>query len=421
MNKKIIFLDLNNILFFLIYSLIIVLPNLEAPKNIIILLFVILWSYLFFKGSEPIFIHGKWNLVDSIFLTVLLTVILISFNSYYIHEQPVNGSSDLVRFSLFGWLISRTKINIEQAKRIVVISAISVTPVFFVYFFNSSEESHISWYIQLHSIGHVNHTAIYLLAVFSITLSFFFFRENFNKITNFSKAILLLFLTFTGVVIFATNSRAAVITFIIILALFALYAIRFYNKLIKLIVFLIGLFFVIQFTYFTPNVINKIVTETSFNGDDGRQRLRNFSYELFKLDPVLGTGIGNFPNFSYEDIKEPVINEKGEAWWNENYKEYFYPYAHPHNTYYAFLTGGGVVLFLVFLWFWIFSIHKIFSNIFKKKSDWIEIASLNIVIVNLLIGLVNTTFENELAILSMLILGMLFSKLRLLESSTTIK
>ena len=56
------------------------------------------------------------------------------------------------------------------------------------------------------------------------------------------------------------------------------------------------------FIYNPPSVLNKFIDGTSLTGESPRQKIRNFSYYVFKIDPILGTGIGNFPNFSFDRL-----------------------------------------------------------------------------------------------------------------------
>jgi O-antigen ligase len=139
-------------------------------------------------------------------------------------------------------------------------------------------------------------------------------------------------------------------------------------------------------------------------GDSPRQKIRNFSYYVFKIDPVLGIGIGNFENFGHDDIKELVIKDKGVY-----DKSVFMPYAHPHNVYLTYLTGGGILLFSVFVWFWLQIVNIIYRVNKRSNEKWLVFSSASVVMVVLGIGWVNTTLAHEHALITMFVLGVLIS------------
>ena len=160
----------------------------------------------------------------------------------------------------------------------------------------------------------------------------------------------------------------------------------------------------------TPKVVQKFVNGSSLVGESPRQRMRNFAYYVFKIDPLLGTGMGNFPNFNHEDIREIVV--KNEGFYDE---KKFMPYDHPHNIYWSYLSGGGITLFSVFVFFWLKVSSITYHARNYKNEKLLVFTSLSVILTILGIGWVNTTLAHENALMTMFLIGLLISKYRTLS------
>jgi O-antigen ligase len=183
------------------------------------------------------------------------------------------------------------------------------------------------------------------------------------------------------------------------------YSISYYRNWCSLIisVLLLSLASVIL-VYNPPSILNKFINGKDLVGDSPRQKIRNFAYYVFKMDPVLGTGIGNFPNFNHDDIRDLVIEDVG------SYDDsQFLPFKHPHNIYYAYLTGGGILLFSVFMWFWLQIVNIIYRVNKHSNEKWIVFSGVSVVMTVLSIGWVNTTLAHEHALIVMFVLGVLIT------------
>jgi hypothetical protein len=260
--------------------------------------------------------------------------------------------------------------------------------------------------VELNSVGHVNHTAIYLLIVYAISLSLLVF--NFKNIGNFLRATLVLISVVLFYVVIDTHSRAASGLIVIITLMALLYSIYYYRNWTSLIVsvLLISLASVVL-VYNPPPVVNKFINGTDLVGDSPRQKIRNHSYYVYKSNPILGVGFGNYVHFGHDEIKEIVISEEGEYDSNK-----FLPSAHPHNVYYTYLVSGGLIMSSIFILFWLNILQIIYS--FNKGSNekWLIFSSVGVVMTVLGVGLVNTTLAHEHALIAMFVLGLLISRYR---------
>lgn len=388
--------------FIFLALMLIMLPSFEAPKNLLAVLFIISWVFVSKREKDW---GGKWKTIDTIFLLWILIDIVVGINAVVTHAQPASGSKDIIKFILVGWAISRSRFSMRQIINLCVIAIIfSVMPLAYSYLNCSGGTC-----VELNSVGHVNHTAIYLLIIYIMSLSLLVF--NFKNIGNFLRTILILTSIVLFYVVIDTHSRAAS-GFIVIITLMAmLYSIYYYRNWCSLIIsiLLISLASIIL-AYDPPAVVSKFINGTNLTGDSPRQKIRNFAYYVFKIDPILGTGIGNFPNFGHEDVKALVIQDKGEY-----DKSQFMPFAHPHNIYLVYLTGGGILLFSIFSWFWLHIMQIIYRVSKESNEKWLVFGSLSVVMVVLGIGWVNTTLAHEHALIAMFIMGLLIFKFRQLK------
>jgi len=391
-----------SLLIFLILT-IVSLPNAEAPKNIFFLAFLISWFIFSFQNKDW---GGSWEFIDTIFALWIILAILVGLNAVLVHAQPFKGSFDLIRYLAFGWIISRVYIENDFLKKIVVITSISILPIFYIFI---DKQDLLPENIELNSVGHVNHTAIYLILVLSVTIPYL--TENFFNIKKYQKVYFIIFNTLIASIIVYSSSRAASILLVFIFSVsFFMIFLRINLKQRILFLSLLSLFLALVITN-PPSVVKKFIYYYSLEEESTRSKINNFSYELFKISPVFGTGMSNFPNFDLSHIREAVVKQHNDNWWQDN-KDSFMPYKHPHSIYYALLTGGGIVLLSIFLIFWIYIFVNLTKNLSSKKFNWIDIAVLNISTSILVIGFVNTTFSHENAMLSLLFIGIYINFIR---------
>lgn len=374
-----------------------VLPSLEVPKNLFALLFVLSWLVVSRQSKNR---GGKWRMIDTIFLLWILVDVIIGINAVVVHDQPANGSKDIIKFVLVGWAISRSGFTSQQIIKLCIVATIfTVLPLGHAYINCSGGEC-----ISLNSVGHVNHTAIYLLIVYTLSLSLL--SLNFHNLTMWEKVVLLLSACILGYVIVDTNSRAATGVMLIITCLCLGYLVFIYRTAkIWLIATLIAFSVLAIFKYNPPSVLGKFQTGSSLLGESPRQKIRNFSYYVFKKNPILGIGFGNFANLNHEHIKQQVLQERGV--YNKND---FMPYAHPHNVYYTYLVGGGLVMFSIFAWFWLYMLFMIRRSHVSHRDRWLTFAGIGVTIANLGIGFVNTTLAHEHALITMFVLGLIIAR-----------
>ena len=389
-------IDKRDATFFLLLLLLIFLPLFEAPKNWLFVLFV--FSCFFIEKS---FWMKGWILIDWTFLAWIMITFVVGINAIFVHKMPMN-INDTIRFLLFGWCVSR--ITFFSDKKVIILSIIAILSTVFTLIYTYKNCPGGGGCIELNSVGHVNHTAIFLTIAYALSLSILVFSQ---KTSQVQKIILLVSSLFLAYGITDSLSRAAfglmIITTIVILFFKA-----FFLKQSHLSLLIISTIIVISsIVYNPPKIFHEIENGTSLVAESPRKKIRRFSYYAFLTNPILGVGFDNFSKLGLNDIKDAVIKSKGSM--NE---QLYMPYSHPHNLYYAYLVGGGIIAFSVFILFWLSVSYMVFYFIKNRKIDWVVMAAMAVIMINLGIGFVNTTLHHEHAILSMFVLGLLISKYR---------
>lgn len=392
--------------FLFLAAMLVFLPGVEALKNIFAFLFVLSWVILAKKKNDW---GGKWQVIDTIFLLWILGDIFVSINAIIAHQLPGSNFRDIIRFVLIAWVLSRIHFSKEKHFKLALIAVIA-TVITLGYSYYSTG----GILKELHSVGHINHTAIFLVIAYSISLSLLLFY--FHELKNYQKILLFI----TTIVLFSatidTDSRASFGLIIFVTLANLLFMVIKSKRLFSFLLFF-GIISIVGYLFIQnpPHAMKRILEREHILYDESRDRIRNFSYYAFKTNPFLGIGFGNQGLLKIEDITAEIIKDKGVL----NVSEYS-PSSHAHNVYYTYLVSGGLLIFSIFVWFWFYIVWIIYKLRSNKENDWIVLCSISVLLINLAIGWVNTTLHHEHAILSMLILGMLISVYRRADLSRSL-
>lgn len=384
--------------FVFLIGLLIFLPSFEAPKNLFALLFVVSWVVIAKRENNW---GGKWRVIDTIFLLWILADIIVSINAVITHQFPGENFRDIIRFVLIAWVLSRTNFSKNQMSKLALIAVMStVVTIFYSY------ATLLGSRVELNSVGHINHTAIYLLLSYALSLTLLAF--NFNHLANWERLLLFFATIILFVATIDTDSRATMGLVIIVTLFNMFYFVLHYRKIkFALAAILICTLLATWLAYNPPVALQRIQANKNILQDVTRDKIRNFSYYAFKSSPVLGVGFGNFGRLTMSDIKEAIIEDNKDPASGQ-----FLPFNHAHNVYYTYLVSGGLVAFSIFIWFWFYVIHVIIKLRAVAENKWIVVSSASVVMITLGVGWFNTTLHHEHAILSMLVLGLLISRNR---------
>jgi O-antigen ligase len=382
----------------LLFLMLLSLPSLEAPKNIFLVLFVVTATIRQVK-TKSLMIWGHW---DWMFLAVITSAFLSTIFAGLGPGHEWGGFRTLLAFMSIGWLISRSKYSSKQLGWIFWLSILSVLLPLFLgivqYLVLHTKSS-----LELHSVGHVNHSAIYLTMIFGATFGLLLsFLKDSNAIKQTS---LILLTTIFYVALLIGSSRAAVGIAIILTVLFSLIFLR--NLKLKLLSISFLTLLTLPTFFLSSGVIDRQLQLQSTNQTlNGRAEIWHTTIEAARLYPLFGIGIDNRALVS-EDMIIKSVESRHE---NFNKAYYDFNFKHSHSFYLTNIAERGIIGFMVticFILMWIQSLIKSYNQTkFSSQSTYLWMGSMSAWLVTFGIGFFNTTFHHEHGILACLFLGL---------------
>jgi O-antigen ligase len=387
--------------FYALCGLALSLPLIEVTKHIFSLLLLALLIYRIAK--ERIWLPPS---PAAKYIIIFLVGSIIASIGASANGYEVKKLHDIIRYGLIGLIILYIPLSTKQTYIVLaclVISAIVGIGDAYYSVFTGAEKS-----FELRSVGHINHSSIYILLIAGISLGL-----TFNIRSIYPTAIA--FLVANSIIIYGlleTNSRA---TFIGVGILFLL--IIFFGFLkSKKTAFVISIFVVIialTSIWYPPAALNKIYRKNAHyqNGLTPREKAWNTAYHAWKKEPAFGIGYGNYKIITLQKMQEWYDNSDTDF----ANKEYFVYLPHAHNRYVNTLAEGGIIglLSLLSLFGGILLVHiKTLCFALHDKhvfSFWLigsgTLASVTIV------GLFNTTLHHEHGLLAMILFGLTLQQL----------
>ena len=391
--------------------MIVSLPSLEAPKNIFLVGFLV--TRLITEVNQ--FKKGKklWGGWDSIFATIVFTALLTTIFAGFPGLEEWKGYMVLLTAILTGWFLSRTNYTENAYQLLFKLIILSTIPPL-IWGLYEYLVIHSRATLEVHSVGHVNHSAIYLEMIFGASLAWLLSHLNAKKekvtlswqITLLGILSLLFFIS----LIIGESRGAFGIAVILAMMLCLLLPLKNYIKLFG--VLLISSMVILTIAVSAPIVKKQIINQENNNVLSARDRIWNVSIEAARFHPLLGIGLSNWHFINLDQLKKSV-EDRGEIFDSRIYSFQ----GHSHNLYLSALVERGIVgLFVTFL-FMIAWIRHLFKTYEWAKKSIVRAnlwgGSLSAWVATFGIGLVNTTFHHEHAILACLFLGIYLSYTRL--------
>ena len=396
--NKLKFLELGFLSLFLAF-----LPSFEAPKNIFLAGYLVVALY---RQSQP---SLKWGMWDWIFLSLITSSFLSALFSGVAGFNEWKGFRGMLLWVTFGWTIFRSDYDLNEKKYLFIFAILMTIPPL-LWGLIESLVLHTKEALQLHSVGHVNHSAIYLCMMAGASLALLLSQLQTLKKQHVFKITLLFILFLSGVII--SQSRGAFgIVFLLVFTLFLLSKLTTKIKAISLAlltIFLISIVFIKP----VPVIEKQILNQNNHDTLSQRDKVWRAAFEVAKLHPLLGIGSGNWNHIKIDQIKSSV-ESRGETF---NPEAFAMQYHHPHNIYLSNLVDRGFLGFIIFLNFmlnWLITL----SNSYKKfnqdsKAMLFIMGSFSAWTTIFGIGLVNTTFHHENALLALFFLSLHLNYLR---------
>lgn len=362
--------------FFLLVMLF-TLPVTEGLKQISLTLFVLVGIYICVKEKKKF----KFDVINiSLFIFVLAT-----FISCFINGVSPSRALDPLRCMLF-FFVARSvgveKINFKFLFFAIFAGFIVAFIPACVKKFTSSDPTTL---FELKSIGHVNHSAIFMLLVFCAAL---ISAAELKKIYEKYIAIAVAGICVFGIMIAGSRATMYLLPIIAFVILFYQIANKQANFKISLSLIIFFSIIAISYTYISANITQdeRIYSQLTkgVTGSETRYPIFASAFYTWLEHPFFGIGSGEFKTI---DITK-YFPGNGEV-----------RVSHSHNTFLTFLTEKGIIALLAYLVFQLSLFIKFIKNF--RQNSIVFLALLMLVFQNV-ISLVNTTFHHENALLMLL-------------------
>ena len=391
--SKLIFIEMA-LLFLMILSL----PSLEPPKNIFLVFFVFVSIVRQIK-TPNLRIWGAW---DWMFLAIVTSALFSTVFAGLSPGDELKGFRVLLTFIGVGWLISRSGYSSKELSWIFWVVILSTLPPLFWALWQCLA-IHSMNTLELHSVGHVNHSAIYLTMIFAASMGACL--SLWRSASFPQKIILILFPILFYFSLILGQSRAAFGVGTLIGVVLTLLVARDKKEMILALAMLLTIF-AITISSSAPIVKKQVENQKNHDVLAGRAVIWNTTIEAARLYPIFGIGIDNRAVVTRDEIKNSV--ESRHEVFDE--KLYDFHYKHSHNFYLTNiaergLVGAFVTLFFILMWFWQL-VKTFYLTRLSNQAAYLWAGSMGAWMTTFGIGFVNTTFHHEHGILACLFLGL---------------
>lgn len=388
---------LKKIEFFCLLALAFFLPMLEAPKNIFWFAYVVFWTIRCFKAGD---FGGRWRASDTA-IAILWLSCLIGATMAGIHGEEWGGFSDVTRYITLLWCVSRAGYTSRQWQQLTAVLAVATILTLgygaWLYYVTKQRA-----FLELYSVGHVNHTAVYLGVLCGILLAALLGCWSIWAPKARGLVVLALALVFAGLLIGSSRGAiGAVLLMVLVLGVAWLPKSR--RPLQAIIVALIGIALIAIAGNF--GVVEKQRRGLEANDPlSHRDTIWRRALIITEIYPVFGAGMNNFGKVDDAAIARQVTAD------GDTYETARYLGAnHAHNLYLNTLAERGVVGAGVFCGIFLACLIMLIRRRPKAADNaylWAAWgASLAAWIVVVMAGMFNTSFHHEIALLAVLPLG----------------
>ena len=388
----------------LLLAFCIFLPLVEMPKNLAWLLYVATWIINRARARDW---GGRWDLWDTLFaLWIASGYLAAAFAG--VHGRELGGAHEMTRYVLLGWLAKRA--GYSGSELIWLLGALVIsTAIGLVHgVWRVATDAQKEGALELHSVGHVNHTAIYLAIILGVCASWLFARWRswvpIRRVTGLAVCALML------LALVMTASRGAVgIGLLLLLLLAGAWWPRWRTPLVASMVVVV----------LSAAAVTGLNTELAskqafFAGNDNvlssRDRIWRMALVAWERYPWFGIGMDNYSQLTYERVR---------AWRADVGKEYdpsrYVQQAHAHNLFVNTLAERGSVGFAVLaavMLAWLVALIRKRPRPEENDIQWMVWGSAaSAWFVSVGVGMVNTTVHHEHGMLATLLLGIWLSTL----------
>jgi len=371
------------------------LPLYEAPKTIAWAVFVVAWLVNHARARN---FGGRWDAWDWLIGAWIASGFVVA-SCAGLHQSEWRGAVDLVRNGVLLWLLRRSDYSPREQRRILYALLAGVVVALALGYWRLW---HSVQPLELNSVGHVNHTAIYLAIMLGAAAAWLF--SGGGIVASVTLIVLLVSLVVTA-------SRAAIgVGLAMLVVLAAAWWPRSRRPLGAAAVLVAATVAAAWFgdAQFIQKHLANVQANNVLAYRDGIWRAALVAWERY---PVCGVGIDNY---------QLVTMERLQVWRAEAGKDFdpqrYVEYVHAHSLYLTTLAERGVVGALALgalLAAWLVWLARYRPRREAADDEWLWWgAAAAAWIVTTGVGFVNTTLHHEHGMLAAFLLGVWLSRLR---------
>ena len=390
--------------FALLCALILFIPLFEVPKNILLGLYAItfVWNrYLTRESGHHGDPGGRWDMWDSLFaLWIASAYVVAAFSG--LQKNEWHAISDVWKYVCLAWMLKRSGYD-EREWRTLYVAATVSTLVATLWGLAALTVPHKYAGVELHSVGHVNHSAAYIAISIGATLAGLV--SFWPQLTRRNRLLALGALLVFGVAIVLAGSRAAtVVSLAIVVLIGAVWSRR--SKAVLLAMAITLVVFVASIQTFDKDMHrkNELAKASPHSMLNERYPLWHQAFAAWRANPWFGVGMDNFDEIDTAMVKG-WVEKSGETYDPAVYAGS----SHAHSLYLTTLAERGLAGFTVLMSVLLAWGVTLVRNL-PRSSDpplrwmlWSGAASA--LVTTVAIGFVNTTLHHEHGLLAMLLLG----------------
>jgi O-antigen ligase len=389
----------------LLLAFCIFLPLVEVWKNVALIAYVAAWTVNRLRARD---FGGSWRTSD--------TVVVIWIGAAYLAAMfaGLGGNAwaktgDVAASALLFWLVSRSGYASRETRWMLGALVLSTVAGLAFGYWRIWSGAGRSGTLQLYSVGHANHTAIYLAMMLGVCASWLFACWRVWPATR--RGVALAIAALVSVSLIVTASRGAVgVGFLLVLALALAWRPRWRAPLTASVA-AIGIAAVLMIG-FGAQVVRKqmdfVMEHNVLSDRDGIWRMGLAGWEKY---PLFGVGKDNYGLISPELVR---------AWRTEAGKDYderlYVRFPHGHSLYVNTLAERGAVGFAALLAVLLGAFVALLRYRPRPEDGnfawlaWGAAASAWFVTAG--VGTINTTLHHEHGLLAALLFGLWLSSLR---------
>ncbi len=387
----------------LLVALAVFLPLLEVPKNAACVIYLTTW--LWNRARERDF-GGPWDTWDTLIAAWIASGYAVAAFAG-LQDQEWRGANDLARYAIVLWLVKRAGYGESELRwvlgALVASALVTLCWGWWKVWFEVLPGRRAV--LQMKSVGHVNHSAIYLAMICGVCAAWLFARWRAWDAWWRAGALGATAFVFLSLVVMASRG-ALVAAGVLVLVLAAAWWPRWRMPFIAS---LAGVAIAVVAVLSTDSgVARKQRNFSTAETLSTRDAIWNSGFAAWERYPWFGVGMSNY---------DLITAERVAQWRGEAGKPYdparYAPNAHAHNLYINTLAERGSVglaALLAVLVAWLVALIRLRPQAADTDFRWLLWGSAaGAWIVTTLAGMLNTTLHHEHGILAALLLGLWLS------------